>query len=61
MRMHEDRYWQQIEAGRPITLTTLLRICEALDVKVANMLEGVERTWLHHPHCQRITRRGPDC
>ena len=24
------RHWQQIEAGRPITVTTLLRICEAL-------------------------------
>ena len=37
------RHWQQIEAGRPITLTTLLRICEALDVGVTKMLEGLER------------------
>jgi DNA-binding Xre family transcriptional regulator len=37
------RHWQQIEAGRPITLTTLLRICEALDVRVTKMLEGMER------------------
>ena len=22
------RHWQQIEAGRPITVTTLLRICD---------------------------------
>jgi DNA-binding Xre family transcriptional regulator len=43
MRMHEGRHWQQIEAGRPITLTTLLRICEALDVRVATMLTGLER------------------
>ena len=38
------RHWQQIEAGRPITLTTLLRICEALDVRVAKMLAGLDRT-----------------
>jgi hypothetical protein len=30
-------HWQQIEAGRPITLTTLLRICEARDGRVTKM------------------------
>jgi DNA-binding Xre family transcriptional regulator len=33
----------RIKVGRPITLTTLLRICEALDVKVATMLAGMEQ------------------
>lgn len=33
----------QIEAGRPIALTTLPRICEALDVKLTTMLEGLDR------------------
>ncbi|MGA8149505.1 MAG: helix-turn-helix transcriptional regulator [Terriglobales bacterium] len=37
------RRWQQIEAGRPITLTTLLRICEALDVRLTTMLVGLDR------------------
>jgi DNA-binding Xre family transcriptional regulator len=37
------RYWRQIEAGRPITLTTLLRICEALGVRVTTMVAGLER------------------
>ena len=26
------RHWQMVESGRPITLFTLLRICEAFDV-----------------------------
>jgi DNA-binding XRE family transcriptional regulator len=27
------RHWQQIEAGRPITMTTLLRVCDALIIE----------------------------
>ena len=27
------RHWQQIEAGRPITMTTLLRICDVFKVR----------------------------
>jgi DNA-binding Xre family transcriptional regulator len=37
------RHWQQIEAGRPITLTTLLRICEALDVRLTTIVAGLDR------------------
>jgi DNA-binding Xre family transcriptional regulator len=37
------RHWQQIEAGRPITLTTLLRICEALDVRLTTILAGLDQ------------------
>jgi hypothetical protein len=29
------RHWQQVEAGRPIIVTTLLRICEVFDVLMA--------------------------
>ena len=36
------RHWQQIEAGRPITVTTLLRICEAFRVPVAQLLRGLD-------------------
>jgi transcriptional regulator with XRE-family HTH domain len=37
------RHWQQIEAGRPITVTTLLRICEAFHIPVARLLQGLDR------------------
>jgi transcriptional regulator with XRE-family HTH domain len=36
------RHWQQIEAGRPITVTTLLRICEALKVTLVRLLRGLD-------------------
>ena len=36
------RHWQQIEAGRPITVTTLLRICEVLDTDVARLLRKLD-------------------
>ena len=36
------RHWQQIQAGRPITVTTLLRICEAFRVPVAQLLLGLD-------------------
>ena len=38
------RHWQRIEAGRPITLTTLLRICEALDVRLTTIVAGLDRS-----------------
>jgi transcriptional regulator with XRE-family HTH domain len=37
------RHWQQIEAGRPITVTTLLRICEVFGVGMAKMVRGLDR------------------
>jgi transcriptional regulator with XRE-family HTH domain len=37
------RHWQQIEAGRPITLTTLLRICDTLKVRVDWIVHGLDR------------------
>jgi transcriptional regulator with XRE-family HTH domain len=36
------RHWQQIEAGRPITLTTLLRICDVFRVRVAEVVRGLD-------------------
>jgi hypothetical protein len=35
-------HWQQIKAERPITLTTLLRICEVPDVAMANVVRGLD-------------------
>jgi len=37
------RHWQQIETGRPITVTTLLRICEVFKVPVDQMVRGLDR------------------
>jgi len=35
------RHWQMIEAGRPSTLFTLLRVCEAFDVQPEELLAGL--------------------
>ena len=40
------RHWQQIEKGRPITLRTLLRICEVFNVPMARVVSGLD-THLH--------------
>jgi transcriptional regulator with XRE-family HTH domain len=37
------RHWQQIEAGRPITVTTLLRICDTFRIRVDALVEGLDR------------------
>jgi len=36
------RHWQQIEAGMPITVTTLLRVCGAFQVPVARLVQGLD-------------------
>jgi transcriptional regulator with XRE-family HTH domain len=38
------RHWQQIEAGRPITVTTLLRICSVFHVSMARLVRGLDRS-----------------
>jgi transcriptional regulator with XRE-family HTH domain len=35
------RHWQMIEAGRPFTVTTLLRVCETFDVPLDKLAEGL--------------------
>ena len=35
------RHWQQIEAGRPITVLTLLRICDVLSIRVDRLVKGL--------------------
>lgn len=37
------RHWQQIEAGRPITIRTLLRICDTFEVRAAQLIDGLDR------------------
>lgn len=36
------RHWQQIEAGRPITIRTLLRICDTFGVRIVQVLHGLD-------------------
>lgn len=36
------RHWQQIEAGRPITMKTLLRIGEVFNTSLVELIEGLE-------------------
>ena len=35
------RHWQMMEAGRPITLITLLRVCEAFEIPVEKLVASV--------------------
>jgi transcriptional regulator with XRE-family HTH domain len=37
------RHWQQIEAGRPITVATLLRICDVFHVRLEELVRGLDR------------------
>jgi transcriptional regulator with XRE-family HTH domain len=37
------RHWQQIEAGRPITVRTLLRICSVFKVRMDGIVRGLDR------------------
>ena len=37
------RHWQQLEAGRPITVTTLLRICEVFELPMAKLVNGLDK------------------
>ncbi|HEV2618647.1 MAG TPA: helix-turn-helix transcriptional regulator [Acidobacteriaceae bacterium] len=35
------RHWQQIESGRPVTLTTILRACDVFSVAPEVLLKGI--------------------
>jgi transcriptional regulator with XRE-family HTH domain len=35
------RHWQQIEAGRPITVSTLLRICKVFEISMSRLVRGI--------------------
>ena len=37
------RHWQQVEAGRPITVTTLLRICEVFELPMSKLVRGLDK------------------
>ncbi len=37
------RHWQQVEAGRPITVRTLLRICSVFKTRMDRVVRGLDR------------------
>jgi transcriptional regulator with XRE-family HTH domain len=37
------RHWQMMEAGRPITVTTLLRICEVFELPMSKLVQGLDK------------------
>ena len=51
------RHWQQIEAGRPITMTTLLRICEVFEVSMASVVRGLDTGIYEKPPALPPSRR----
>jgi len=36
------RHWQQVEAGRAITVTTLLRICEVFEIPMSKLVQKLD-------------------
>jgi len=50
------RHWQQIEAGRPITVTTLLRICEVFEVPLAKVVRGLDAGIYEPPDMELLLR-----
>jgi hypothetical protein len=53
----EARHWQQIEAGRPITVTTLLRICEVFGIPMAKVVRGLDAGIYETPSIEPPSRR----
>lgn len=37
------RHWQMIEAGRPVTVVTLLRICDTFDMSLEQLIAGLSQ------------------
>lgn len=56
------RHWQQVEAGRPITVTTLLRICEVFEVSISKLVRGLDDGIYEPPEAvpQVRKKRRPD-
>ena len=51
------RHWQQVEAGRPITVTTLLRICEVFEVPMAKVIRNLDAGIYEKPTAVPPSRR----
>lgn len=53
------RHWQQMEAGRPITVTTLLRICEVFEIAMATLAKGLDAGIYEKLGIEPLRRRRP--
>jgi len=51
------RHWQQVEAGRPITVTTLLRICEVFEIPMSKLVRGLDEGIYEKPKIDLAPRR----
>ena len=51
------RHWQQIEAGRPITVSTLLRICELFEVSISHLVRGLDAGIYEVPDMSFLLRK----
>ena len=51
------RHWQQVEAGRPITVTTLLRICEVFATPMSKLVQGLDRAGVYEKLEPVLTQR----
>ena len=51
------RHWQQVEAGRPITVTTLLRICEVFGIPMSKLVRGLDNGIYDPPSLDRLPPR----
>jgi transcriptional regulator with XRE-family HTH domain len=51
------RHWQQVEAGRPVTATTLLRICEIFELSMSKLVQGLDKEGVYEPQDVVITPR----
>jgi transcriptional regulator with XRE-family HTH domain len=51
------RHWQQVEAGRAITVTTLLRICEVFETPMAKLVRGLDDGVYEKPDLEPRARR----
>jgi len=38
-----EGHWQMVEAGRPVTAATLLRICEAFEIRLEKLVAGLDK------------------
>jgi transcriptional regulator with XRE-family HTH domain len=52
------RHWQQIEVGRPITVTTLLRICEVFEVSMEKLVRGLDAGTYVSPDAEPALQKG---
>ena len=51
------RHWQQVEAGRPITVTTLLRICEVFELPMSKLVQRLDSDGVYEKLDVELPRR----